>query len=186
LRKLLASTLVPEMVAACRTLGTIDTPEVRSALKEVVTQAPPSTDVWNACMVARARLKEPESVSTMSGYTHYMSGEPLLDAAEVMLLVGNEQGIDVLKKVTREASPIIQLRAAARLTSTDREYVARILEPRLHDVNAAVRAQALVVERRLSRTPTARVRSMLVDHDELVQLRAAETLLDWVTRESSR
>lgn len=186
LRKLLASNLVPEQVAACRSLGTIDTAEVRSALRDAVAQAPPSTDVWNACMVARARLKEPDSVNTMSGYTHYMSGEPLLEAAQVMLLVGNEQGIDVLKKVTREASPLVQLRAAAELTASDREYVARILEPRLQDANPAVRAEALVVERKLSRTPSVRVRSMLVDTDELVQLRAAEALLDWAEREASR
>lgn len=186
LRKLLSSPVAGEQVAACRSLGTIDAPEVLPLLKEAVAQSLPSTEVWNACMVARARLREPDSVYTISGYTHYMAGEPLLNAAEVMLLVGNEQGVDVLKKVAREASPIVQLRAAAQLATTDAAFAARILEPRLQDANPAVRAQALVVERRLARTPSPRIRSMLLDSDGLVQLRAAETLMEWAARENPK
>jgi HEAT repeat protein len=183
---LLSSPTPTDQVAACRVLGTIASVDVRPELQKAVAQAPPGTDVWNACMVARARLGEPDSVNTISGYTHYMSGDALLDAAEAMVTVGNEQGIDVLKKVGREASPMVQLAALEQLAGAESEYAARFAEPKLQDANRAVRAKALVVERRLNRTPSASIRAMLLDKDELVQLRAAEVVLDWAARQKSR
>jgi HEAT repeat protein len=185
LARLLASPAPGEQVAACQVLGTISSVNVRPELQQAVAQAPPGTDVWNACMVARARLGEPDSVNTISGYSHHMSGDALLDAAEAMVAVGNEQGIDVLKKVGREASPMVQLAALEQLAVADSEYAARFAEPKLQDANPAVRAKALVVQRRLNRTPSASIRAMLLDKDELVQLRAAEVVLDWAARQKS-
>jgi hypothetical protein len=44
----------------------------------------------------------------------------------------------------------------------------------------------LVLERQLNRSPSADVRAALTDSHELVQLRAAEAILDWAARERKR
>jgi len=176
LLRLLGSQEVADKTAACRALGAVDIAEVRAALQSVVAQSPPSLQPWNACQVARARLKEPDSMATISGYSRYMEGEDLLHAANVMLDIGNEQGVFLLRRLTRDAPSIVQLRAAERLAATDPDAAARIVDAKINDPDPRVRAHALVVERELKR-PSDAALSKLLDKDELVQVRAAEAVL---------
>ena len=178
LLRLLSSEETTDKIAACRALGHVDTAEVRAALRAVVAQSSPSLQPWNACQIARARLKEPESVNTISGYSRYLEGEDLLDAAGAMLDIGNEQGGFLLRKLTREAPTLIQLQAAERLAESDPAAAARVTDAKLNDADPRARAQALSVERRLRRLATG-VRSRLLDEDELVRVRAAEAVLAW-------
>jgi hypothetical protein len=180
LLRLLTSDVAGGQVAACRALGHIDTAEVRNALAEAVRQALPGLHTWNACMVARARLKEPDSVNTISGYSRYMSGDELLDASRAMVELNNEHAVFLLRRVTREAGGLEQIAAAELLAATDPAYAATVIDRKLKDQSAGVRARALVAERRLGREPSATVRSLLVDTDALVRLRAAEVILSWV------
>ena len=186
LLRLLESPDSAHQIAACKVLGAIDTAQVRQALQAAVEKAAPGQDAWRNCMVARARLREPDSMLMISGYSRDMRQADLLDAATVMLEVGNEQGDYLLRKLTREAPGIVRLRAAEQITKTDAAYAARFVEGGLEDPDARVRAEALVLEKLLDREPSAKVRAGLVEADELVQLRAAEAILAWAARHPSR
>ena len=172
--------------AACRALGTIDSGEVRQVLREAVAQIPPGTDPWFSCTIARARLNETDTTWKMPGISSYLAGQRLLDAADAMLAVGDQRGLDTARKVTRESAGVIQIEAAERLAPSDVEYARKIADARRADKDPFVRARALVLERQLNRTPSPEVRTALIDPHDLVQLRAAEAMLDWAARESKR
>jgi hypothetical protein len=182
LLNMLASTVDAEKVAACRALGAFDSPAVREALKKTVTDALPGLEVWNACTLARVQLNEPDTVGAINGVSHDMTADGLLYAADVMIATGNEQVIHILQKVAREGTPIARMEAADRLADLDPRLAAQIVDSGLGHADPAVRARALVVEKRLKRDPSAMVRKLLVDPDEIVQLRAAEAVLAWVAR----
>ena len=167
-------------------LGTIDTTEVRGELRAAVDRAMPGLSTWNTCMVARARLREPDSTIAISGFSRSMQGGDLLDAAMAMLEIGNEQGDFLLRKLTREAPGIVRVKAAEQLVGTDPAYATKFADIGMGDSDPAVRAEALILERRLHRAPSRVVRSKLVDADGLVQLRAAAAILDWITLPKSR
>ena len=179
LLRLLGSAPVGDKVAACRTLGHFDTVEVRDALQSVVAASGPGLQPWNTCMVARARLREPDSVLKLAGFSRALEGEDLLDAANAMLETGNDQGTFLLRRLTREATGVTQVRAAGYLAAHDAEAAGKLVDVKLADPQPAVRAEALVVERRLKRIPSSTVRARLVDSDALVQLRAGEAILEW-------
>ena len=183
LRKLLGSARSEDQIVACRVMGHFDTVEAKEALRTVVTNAPPGLQPWNTCMVARARLKEPDAMLKLAGFSRAMEGEDLLDAADAMLDNGNDQGTFLLRRLTREAPGVIQLRAAEVLAAADPDAAAKVVDAKLDDPDPAVRAQALVTELRLKRTPSERVRGKLLDSDPIVQLRAAEALLQWAAAE---
>jgi hypothetical protein len=184
LLKMLSSPTATERIAACRGLGYFDTPAVRDALRSAVDASQPGLQPWNTCMVARARLREPEPMLMLAGFSRAMEGEELLDAAVAMLDNGNDQGTFLLRRLTREAPGVIQLRAAEALAATDPDAAAKVVEARLDDLNPAVRAEALAVETRLERPPSERVRSRLADIDPVVRLRAAEAVLQWVAAQA--
>ncbi len=186
LLRVLHSPDAADQATACRVLGAIDTPEVRNELRAAVDRATPGQSTWNTCMVARARLGEPDSTIAISGYSRGMQGEDLLDASMAMLEIGNEQGDFLLRKLTREAPGVVRLKAAGQLVATDPGYAAKFAGIGLGDPDPKVRAEALVLERRLHRAPARSVRSKLIDPDGLVQTRAAEAILDWLTRRNGR
>ena len=179
LSRMLSSSNTAEQIAACRALGYFDTSAVREALRAIVDASQPGLQPWNTCMVARARLKEPDAMLKLAGFSRGMEGEDLLDASETMLDNGNDQGTFLLRRLTREAAGATQLRAAAVLAATDPDAAAKVVDAKLDDPEPAVRAQALVTEARLKRSPSERVRRKLLDGDPIVQLRAAEALLQW-------
>ena len=182
LLRLLGSPADADKIAACRELGAFDTAQVREALKKSVTEAPPGLDVWKACTLARVRLQEPDTVGTINGITHESGADALMDAVDVMSDLGNENVIYVLQRVAHEGRPVSQMEAAARLADKDPAFAARLVDGRLGDPDPEVRAAALVAERRLKRAPSAAVRKLLIDPAEIVQVRAAEAVLDWVVR----
>src|SRR5689334_22407688 len=96
--------------------------------------------------------------------------------------LGNENVIYVLQRIAHEGRPLSQMEAAARLADKDPAFAARLVDGRLADPDLEVRAAALVAERRLKRAPSAAVRKLLIDPAEIVQVRAAEAVLDWVAR----
>jgi hypothetical protein len=169
-------------VAACRELGAFDTPQAREALKKAVTEAVPGMEVWKACTLARVRLQEPDTAGAINGITHESGADALVDAADVMSDLGNENVVYVLQRIGREGGPLAQMDAAARLADKDPDFAARLVDGRLADPDPEVRARALVAERRLKRAPSAAVRKLLIDPVETVQIRAAEAVLDWVAR----
>jgi hypothetical protein len=182
LLRLLGSSDDTAKIAGCREIGRFDTPQVREALKKAVTEAVPGLEVWKACTLARVRLQEPDTVGAINGITHESSADALMDAADVMNDLGNENVINVLQRVAHEGHPLAQMDAAARLADKDPDFAARLVDGRLADPDPDVRARALVAERRLKRTPSAAVRKLLMDPTETVQLRAAEAVLDWVAK----
>ena len=182
LLRLLGSSADGDKVAACRELGTFDTPQVREALKTAAAAAPPGLQVWKACTLARVRLHEPDTAGAINGITHESGGDGLLDAIDVMSDLGNENVIYVLQRMAHEGRPLSQMEAAARLADKDPAFAARLVDSRLGDADPEVRAAALVAERRLKRTPSAAVLKLLIDPSEIVQVRAAEAVLDWVAR----
>ena len=96
-----------------------------------------------------------------------------------MLETGNDQGTFLLRRLTREATGVTQVRAAGYLAAHDAEAAGKVVDVKIADPQPAVRAEALVVERRLKRIPSSTVRARLVDSDALVQLRAGEAILEW-------
>jgi hypothetical protein len=182
LLRLLGSSADTDKVAGCRELGAFDTPRVRESLKKAVTQAVPGLEVWRACTLARVRLQEPDTAGAINGITHESSADALVDAADVMSDLGNENVVYVLQRIAHEGRPLSQMDAAARLADKDPDFAARLVDGRLADPDPEVRARALVAERRLKRTPSAAVRKLLIDPVETVQLRAAEAVLDWAAR----
>jgi HEAT repeat protein len=179
---MLASPAEGDKVAACRALGAFDSPEVRQALQKAVMAAPPGLEVWKACTLARVQLNEPDTAGAINGVSHEMTADQLLDAADVMAATGNQQALYLLQRVAREGSPVSRMEAAGRLADLDPPLAARVVDEGLVHADPAVRARALVAEKRLKRPPSAAVRKLLVDPDEMVQLRAAEAVLDWVAR----
>ena len=167
-------------VAGCRELGRFDTPQAREALKKAVTEATPGLEVWKACTLSRVRLQEPDTAGAINGITHESPADDLVDAADVMSDLGNENVVYVLQRIAREGRPLAQMDAAARLADKDPDFAERLVDGRLTDPDPEVRARALVAERRLKRPPSAAVRKLLIDPVESVQLRAAEAVLDWV------
>jgi HEAT repeat protein len=184
--RVLESPAAADQVVGCRALGTIDAADVRGALAKAVASNAPGTEAWSVCMVARARLREPDAVTTLWGYGQELEGEDLLDAAKAMLDVGDDRGVDFLKLLTRRGSSQVQVAAAERLVDLDAETANRVADAKLHDPEPQVRAAALVVARRLKRVPSADIRGMLLDTAELVQLRAAELVMDWAKGAQSR
>jgi hypothetical protein len=182
LLRLLGSSADGDKFAACRELGAFDTPQVREALKKAVTQAPPGLEVWKACTLARVRLQEPDTAGAINGITHESGADALMDAIDVMADLGNENVIYVLQRMAQEGRPLSQMEAAARLADKDPAFAARLVDRRLADPDPEVRAAALLAERRLKRVPSPAVRKLLVDPSEIVQVRAAEAVIDWVVR----
>jgi hypothetical protein len=182
LLRLLSASADANKIAACHELGAFDTPQVREGLQKAVTEAPPGLDVWKACTLARVRLQEPGTAGALNGITHESSADAALDAADVMADLGNENVIYVLQRIAHEGRPVSQMEAAARRADKDPAFAARLVDGRLGDPDPEVRAAALVAERRLKRAPSATVRRLLMDPAEIVQVRAAEAVLDWVTR----
>jgi hypothetical protein len=182
LLKLLAAPADTDKIAACRALGAFDSPAVRQALHKTVTEAPPGLAVWQACTLARVQLREPDTVGAINGISHEMTPDALLDAADVMVATGNELVIHLLQRIAREGSPGARMEAARRLADLDPELAARVVDAGLGDADPDVRARALIAERHLKRAPSATVRKLQVDPIEIVQLRAAEAVLDWVAR----
>jgi hypothetical protein len=182
LLKMLASPVEGDKIAACRALGAFDSPAVRQALHKTVTEAPPGLAVWKACTLARVQLKEPDTVGAINGISHEMTPDALLDAADVMVATANELVIHLLQRVAREGSPGARMDAARRLADLDPELAARVVDAGLGNADPDVRARALIAERHLKRAPSATVRKLLLDPIEIVQLRAAEAVLDWVAR----
>jgi len=128
------------------------------------------------------QLHEPDTAGAINGVTHEASPDALLDAADVMVATGNEQVVYILQRVAREGSRVSRMEAAGRLAESDPQLAARVVDEGLGDADPVVRARALVAEKGLKRPPSASVRKLLVDPDEIVQLRAAEAVLDWVAR----
>jgi hypothetical protein len=182
LLKVLASSDDTVKMAACRELGGFDTPQVREALKKAATEAVPGMDVWKACTLARVRLQEPDTAGAINGITHESGPDALVGAADVMSELGNENVVYVLQRIAHEGRPLAQMDAAARLADKDPEFAARLVDGRLADPDPEVRARALVAERRLKRATSAAVRKLLIDPAEIVQVRAAEAVLDWAAR----
>ena len=182
LLKVLASSDDTIKMAACRELGGFDTPQVREALKKAVAEAVPGLEVWRACTLARVRLQEPDTAGAINGITHESGADALVGAADVMSELGNENVVYVLQRMAHEGRPLAQMDAAARLADKDPEFAARLVDGRLADPDPEVRARALVAERRLKRAPSAAVRKLLIDPVEIVQVRAAEAILDWAAR----
>ena len=182
LLRLIESSSEASQVAACRALGRFDTPEVRAVLVKTVQAAPPGATVWATCMTARAKLKERDAVMSLWGYGRDLDGEAMLDVATVMIDAGDPRGMDFLRDLARRGTGRARLGAAERLVDDERELAIRSAELLVKDADPELRAAALVVERRLKRPPSATVRRMLADPDPVVGLRAAEVVLDWVSR----
>lgn len=183
LTRALSAPGMDDQVKACRALGTLDTGETRQALANAVAAIPPGTPSWLACTVAQARLKEPDAAWKLQGISNYMEGEALLDAADAMVVLGNEEGaLYAVRKVMRLGRPQDQLAAARRLATLDRSAATEIVDRALAGKDVTIRAAALEIEPLLRRAPTPSVRAALADPAELVRLRAAAAILAWAER----
>ena len=185
LEPLLQSKEPAAQTAACRILAKIDSAESRQAVRAFVAAAPRGTGPWHACMVASARLGDPEAHRMLRPLTHYMSGDDLVAAAEGLLPEDQDLAVSFLMQVTRESRGFPQLEAAERLAPFRPEIAADIMEYALASPEPELRAAALEVHRTLRLDPSKKVRDLLVDSNPLVQLRAGETVLAWEARRKS-
>jgi hypothetical protein len=128
-------------------------------------------------------LNEPDAVVSLLGLSSHLEGRALLDAADTMLSLNDDRGLDLARKITRLSGGVVQIQAAERLAHTDPAYVTKLADAKLDDPDPAVSSAVLVLEQRLSRAPGSAVRARLIDSDETVRLRAAEAVLAWVDRQ---
>jgi HEAT repeat protein len=183
LTRALTSPSGDDQATACQALSRLDSGDARQALADATASIPPGTPAWIACTVARARLNDPDSTWKLGGLSSYLEGDALLEAADAMAAVGdNEAALDAVRKVVRQGRPPQQLSAAARLATLDRDAARGIVDVKLGDRDPVIRARALQVERLLERPPSSVVRAQLADQNESVRLRAAEAVLDWAAR----
>lgn len=172
--------------AACKYMGAFDDPAIREALKAVVARNPPGTDTWLYCMLARARLREPDTRNAAWGYGHTLQGEGQIDAGQVLLELGDDAGVQLLTDLTHRGPTSARLRAASLLVDHAPAAAIPVIEAAEQDPEPGLRADALSAERRLKRDPSKIVRTRLLDPNGVVQIRAAEVVLDWAARQRNR
>ena len=168
---------------ACRYLGGFDQAESRDAIRAIVAANPPGTEPWLLCMIAQAQLHETNTPGAVLGYAHSLPPSGLLYAGSVMLQLGDGSAVQVLTDLTHRGTMSERLQAAALLADRAPDVAAVVVDQALAASDAALRADALSVERRLKRDPSVVVRGMLVDATEIVRIRAAEDIRDWVGRQ---
>ena len=166
-----------EQVVACRTLAEIDDASSREAVAAYTQSSPRGTPSWFACTLAAAKLGDPLA-QRMAGYlTNHLSGDDLIEAAEILMADDRERAIGILMQVTRESRGFPQLDAADRLATERPEIAEDVMAQGLASGRPELVAAALEVHRSLRLAPSADVRARLADADPLVRLRAAETVL---------
>lgn len=172
--------------AACRVLGSFDTPDSRAALASVVAANPPGTETWLLCMVARARLRESDTAGALWGYGHGLGPDDQIYVAKAMVDAGHESAVTVLTDLTHRGTRRARVDAALLLAPADPDAAGSVATAAERDPDPEIRAAALEVERHLKRDPPERVRRMLLDASGLVRIRAAEVCIDWSSRHLSR
>lgn len=186
LTRLLASSSAQDQEAGCRAAGSFDAPEIRAALSNVVTALPPGIETWLICNVARGRLGERDAVGALWGYSHDLRAPDQLYAASAMLGTGDSRGVELLAELTHRAAMDVRVSAAELLAERDPDTAAGVADTAELASDPQIRAAALGIERRLTRVPPTTVRRMLVDPAELVQIVAAEVVIEWANRQKSR
>jgi hypothetical protein len=181
--RLSRSTSASEQAMACRYAAAFDDPAVRRALSEVTSRNSPGSDAWLYCMLGRARLGEPDTRGAVWGYGHTLQGAGQIYAAQILLDLGDDSGVQMLTELTHRGAMRDRLSAAVLLIDRAPDAAIPVIDDAERDADPNLRADALDAERRLRRTPSIRVRAMLADTAELVQIRAAEVVLDWAARQ---
>jgi len=171
---------------ACEGLSGLDVPESHTAITKIVDGNAPGTPPWLVCMIARARLHEPTPPGAVAGYGNTVGGYGQLFAAKVMLESGNDAAVQLLVDLTHRGSAADRLAVAELLVNAKPDDAIPVIDAALGNSDAALRASALRLERRLQRAPSKTVRSMLVDADGTVRVRAVEVVIDWAKRAQNR
>jgi hypothetical protein len=184
--RLVESSSTADQAVACRYLGGFDEPEVREALKKVVARNPPGTDAWVHCMLARARLREPDTRGAAWGYGHTLQGDGQIDAGQVLLELGDDTGVQLLTDLTHRGPMKSRLRAATLLVDRAPDVAVPVIEASEIAAEPDLRADALSAEKQLKRDPPKIVRALLADTAEVVQVRAADAVLAWAARARNR
>ena len=164
-------------VEGCRALAQISNAESLKVINEYLESAPRGTPQWFACTLAAAKLGDPAGMRTAGFITNYLAGEDLVSAADLLMGSDQERALGLLLQTTRESPGMARLEAAERLTELRPQVSTDIMAQALKSDQAATRAAALEIHRRLRLEPSAEVRRLLLDPDPVVQLRAAETVL---------
>lgn len=172
--------------AACRALGGFDDPRSRAALRDIVSARPPGTRTWLVCMIARARLREPDTAGALWGYGHDLPVDDQTYVAQAMVEVGHDSAGTLLTDLTHRGSPLTKVEAALLLAPADPAAAGAVAGDAETDPDPKVRAAALDVERQLHRAPSATVRRLLVDPAAAVRLKAADVCLKWAVTERNR
>jgi HEAT repeat protein len=167
---------------ACEALSAFDVTESRVAMARIVEANPPGSPPWLVCMIARARLHDPTPPGAVAGYGNMLQGRGQLFAARVMLELGSDAAVPLLVDLTHRGDSIDRLAAADLLVDVRPDAAIPIVEAAEANPDSAIRAAALLSERRLKRPPSKSVRSMLLDTDGIVRVRAAEVAIDWAKR----
>jgi hypothetical protein len=175
-----------EMTTACRLMSDIDARETRQAIQAFLVTVPRGTQPWFACVLAAARLGDPEAQQTSRSITTYLGGLDLVAAADVVQSTDQELAVSLLLQATRQARGVVRLEAADRLVSLRPEVASNIVAETLRETDPELRAAALLVHRHLKIEPGPDVRALMLDSDAGVRLRAAEAVLDWVARQEDR
>ena len=170
-------------LSACRTLAQIDDAESGRVINAFLTSAPRGTPSWYACTIAAATLGDAEA-RRMTRFIHtYLADEDLIAAAEVLQSEDPELATSLLLQTTRQGNDFSRLDAADHLITMRPDLATDIMEFGLKSTDAMIRAAALELHRNLHAEPSRKVRALLLDPNPLVQLRAAETILAWETRQ---
>jgi hypothetical protein len=171
---------------ACEGLSSFEAPESHATFTRIVDANAPGTPPWLVCMIARARLHEPTPPGAVAGYGSTLQGHGQLFAAKVMLEAGNDAAVQLLVDLTHRGSATDRLAVADLLVDAKPDAAIPVIDESAANPDAGVRATALRLERRLRRPPSKSVRSMLVDADGTVRVRAAEVAIDWARRAQNR
>lgn len=76
-------------------------------------------DLLGVGMIALAELGDTASVPLFNGLLKESAGELRVDAAEALLILGDDAGVNILKKSLRANDPFVRIRAVSVLTRHD-------------------------------------------------------------------
>jgi len=125
-------------IAVAREAGKQGFAGMSEFIKEELAKSTP--DMLGAGIIAMAELGDTASASLFRGLLRESTGELRIDAAEALLIIGDDTGVDILKKSLKANDPFVRIHAASVFTRHTIPGTTVALESALKDefVNVAV------------------------------------------------
>jgi HEAT repeat protein len=127
-------------IAAAKALGKSGAAGMPEFIKDELKKSAP--DLLGTGIIAMAELGDTASIPLFRALLQESGGELRIDAAEALLILGDNTGVDVLKKALRSNDPFVRIHAASVFTKHEVPGTTLDLESAVRDefVNVAVQA----------------------------------------------